>query len=205
MTDERESLRDDIAFLRDLARDDGSDLAREASNMIVIGLVFGAVTFTYWLVFSGYVALPPTVVSWLWAAGVALMILVHMLLNRGVSRATGAASRAVAAAWGGIGVSLLAPCLGLMLGGARIGNAHLVLWIFPTILFTLYGAAWGVAWVVKRRQWLFNVAFACAMTAFVEGGLVSSPHQWLVLSAGLLLLVALPGAVILRQSRARAG
>ena len=83
MTDERESLRDDIAFLRELARDDAADLAREGSNMIVVGLVFGAVTFTYWLVFAGYVAPPPAVVSWLWAVGVAIMILVHMLLNRG--------------------------------------------------------------------------------------------------------------------------
>ena len=92
-----------------------------------------------------------------------------------------------------------------MLGGARVGNAHLVLWIFPVILFTLYGAAWGVAWVVKRRQWLFNVAVGCFFAAGAEGLLVSSPYQWLVLAAGLLLLVALPGAVILRQSRPRAG
>jgi hypothetical protein len=205
MTDERESLRDDIAFLRDLARDDGAGLAREGANMIVVGLLFGAVAFSYWLIFAGYVTPPPAVVSWLWAAGVGVMILVALFLNRGLPRASGAASRALAAAWGGTGVSLLAPCLGLMLGGARTGNAHLVLWIFPVILFTLYGAAWGVAFVVKRRQWLFNVAVGCAATAFAEGALVSSPYQWLVLSAGLILLVALPGAAILRQSRARAG
>jgi hypothetical protein len=205
MTDDHASLRDDIAFLRDLARDDGSDLAREGTNMIVVGLVFGAVTFIYWLFFAGYIAPPTALVPWLWAAGVGIMILVTLLLNRGVPRASGAASRALGAALGGTGVSLLAPCLGLMLGGARLGNAHLVLWIFPVILFTLYGAAWGVAWVVKRRQWLFNVAVGCAATAFAEGALASSPHQWLVLAVGLLLLVALPGAVILRQSRTRAG
>jgi hypothetical protein len=205
MTDERQSLRDDIAFLRDLARDDGADLAREGANMIVVGLVFGAVTFTYWLVFTGHAAGLAVVVPWLWAAGVAIMILVAMLLNRGLPRASGAASRAVAAAWGGTGVSLIAPCLGLMLGGARTGNAHLVLWIFPVILFTLYGAAWTVAWVVKRRGWLFLVAVGCFAAAFAEGALVSSPHQWLVLAAGLILCVALPGAAILRQSRARAG
>src|SRR5665213_2243711 len=109
MTDDRESLKDDIAFLRDLARDDGKDLAREGVNMIVVGLVFGAVTFAYWLIFAGYVAPPAAVVPWLWAAGVAIMLLVAKLQNRGLARAAGAASRALAAAWGWTGVRLIDP------------------------------------------------------------------------------------------------
>ena len=130
MTDDHASLRDDIAFLRELARDDGKGLAREGATMVIVGLI---------------------------------------------------------------------------MGGARTGNPHLVLWVFPVIMFTLYGAAWTVAWAVKRQAWLFIVGAGCFATAFAEGALVSSPYQWLALSAGLILWVALPGAAILRQTRSRPG
>ena len=151
MTDDRESLRDDIAFLRELARDDGTGLAREGATMVIVGLIFGCVTFAYWLFFAGYAAGLAAVGPWLWAAGVAVMVIASLIVNRRMPRSSGAASRAVAAAWGGTGVSLIAPCLGLLLGGAHAGEPKLVLWIFPVILFTLYGAAWTVAWAVKRQ------------------------------------------------------
>jgi len=165
--------------------------------------VFGGVTFAYWLFFAGHAPGLASAAPWLWAGGVAVMVITSMLVNRRLPRSSGAASRAVAAAWSGTGASLIAPCLGLILGGERTGQPQLVLWIFPVIMFTLYGAAWTVAWAVKRRAWLFLVGAGCFATALAEGALVSSPHQWLVLAAGLALWVALPGAVILRQARPR--
>ncbi len=71
-------------------------------------------------------------------------------------------------------------------------------------MFTLYGVGWAVAMTVKRRAWFALVSAGCFATALVEGALVSSAYQWLVLSAGLVLWVAMPGVAILRQARAAA-
>jgi hypothetical protein len=200
MTRDRQSAIDDIAYLRELTQDTLS--ARAGAAMITVGVVFAAVTFAYWLMFSGRIGGLATVGAYLWMAGVVLMVLIAAGLNRRLPPSRGAASRGLSAAWGITGCAMIAPCLGWLIGGARIGQPHLVLWVFPALLFTLYGAAWIVAWVVRRRAWFGLVGAARFAAAFAEGALAGSADQWLVLSAGLVLLVAAPGAAIVRQARA---
>ena len=69
------------------------------------------------------------------------------------------------------------------------------------MMFSLYGAAWSVAYAVKRMTWFAWVSTGCFLAAIAEGLLYKSPHQWLVLSIGLFLLVGLPGLAILKKAR----
>jgi hypothetical protein len=201
MTD-TQSLKDDLAFLRELTQDSGRGLARDGFNLAAVGLVFGVVSLIYWLVFWGPLANLMVLAWWLWIAGILLMIVSTAVARRSLPAATGAAARALSVAWNGVGVSLLAGGLALLAAAWRMHDGAFVLATFPILLFSLYGAAWGVAFAVKRLSWFAWVSVGCFVAAVAEGLLYRSPHQWLVLSAGLFLLVGLPGLVILKKARA---
>lgn len=201
MTDTH-SLKDDLAFLRDLAQDGGKGLARDGFSLAAVGLAFGAVTLVYWLVFWGPLASLRFVAYWLWIAGMVATIFAIETAKRRLPPATGAAARALSNAWNGVGVALTGGGLALLAAGWRQHDGAFVLATFPILLFSLYGAAWGVAFAVKRLTWFAWISAGCFLAAIGEGLLYGSPHQWLVLSLGLLLLVGLPGLVILKKARA---
>src|SRR5579862_4647982 len=196
-----QSLKDDLAFLRGLADDGGKGLARDGFALAVIGLVFGALSLVFWLVFLGPLAGARQLVVWLWLAAIAAMFLLIGAANRRLPASTGAAARAMSAAWRGVGLGLTAGGLGLLAAGWRLGDSGFVLATFQILLFALYGAAWGVAYAVKRLSWFGAVSLGCFAGAVLEGLLYRSPHQWLVLSIGLFVLVGVPGLVILRKAR----
>ena len=201
MSQDMQTVKDDLAFLRGLTEDSGAGFAREAAVMILVGVIFGIIDLVYWLVFTGRIPVTPRMSTWFWIIGLILFFASLPVIRNRLPAPTGAAARATAAAWGGIGVSLTAAGLALILGAWRTGLPGLVLWVFPIVLFTLYGAAWGVAFSAKRKVWFAAVALSCFAAAIAEGALMGSPGQWLVLSIGLFALVAAPGFVILRQAR----
>jgi Na+/H+-translocating membrane pyrophosphatase len=202
MTD-TQSLKEDLAFLRDLTQDGGRGLARDGFSLAAVGLVFGVVALVYWLVFWGPLADLMGLAYWLWIVGVLLMIVSTAIARRRLPAATGAAARALSVAWNGVGMSLLAGGLALLAAAWKTHDGAFVLATFPILLFSLYGAAWSVAFAVKRLSWFAWVSAGCFIAAIGEGLLYRSPHQWLVLSAGLFLLVGLPGLMILKKARAQ--
>lgn len=202
MTD-TQGLKDDLAFLRDLTQDSGKGLARDGFALATVGLVFGVVTLIYWLIYWGPLA-RAAVLGWgLWIVGLVVMIGALAIAKRRLPPATGAAARALSTAWNGVGVANTAGGLGLLAAGWRLHDATFVLATFPIVLFSLYGAAWSVAYAVKRLNWFAWVSTGCFLAAIAEGLLFRSAHQWLVLSLGLFLLVGLPGLAILKQAHAQ--
>ena len=196
-----DSARADLAFLRELADDKGQGVARAGFALAVVGLVFGVVELIYWLIFWGPLAAIWPVAYWLWAAGVVLMTAIILTANRRLPAATGAASRAISAAWSGVGTSMTVAGLALLLAGWRLHDPWFALKTIPIMAFTLYGAAWGVAFAVKRLAWFAWMGLGCSIAALAAGASIGSPHQWLVLSLGLFLLVGAPGIVIFRAAR----
>jgi len=201
MTD-TQKLKDDLAFLRDLTQDGSKGMARDGFALAVVGLVFGLVTLVYWLVFWGPLAGAKSAAGWLWIVAVIGTIVVTEPFRRRLPAPTGAAARALSVAWNGVGVSLLGGGLALLAAGWRLHDGAFVLFTYPILLFSLYGAAWGVAYAVKRLNWFAWISTGCFLAAIGEGLLYGSPHQWLVLSLGLFLLVGAPGLLILKKARA---
>jgi hypothetical protein len=205
MTDVQ-SLKDDLAFLRGLAQDDGKGLARDGFSLAAVGLVFGVVSLFYWLVYLGPLAGAKILAYGVWAVGVLVMIVIIEVAKRRLPPSTGAASRAMSMAWNGVGVSMTAGGLGLLAAGWKLQDGNFVLATFPILLFSLYGAAWSVAYAAVRTGWFALVSAGCFAAAVAEGLLFRTPHQWLVLSIGLFVLVGLPGLAIFDKARAnRAG
>jgi len=197
-----QDLKDDLAFLRDLTQDSGRGLARDGLALALIGLSFGVVSLVYWLIFSGPLSVARGVSWWLWVIALGGDIAVMELAKRGLPAPSGAAARALSTAWNGVGVSLTAGGLGLWAAAWRIHDATFILGTFPILLFALYGAAWSVAFAVKRLSWFAWISAGCFAAAIAEGMLYRTPHQWLALSIGLFLLVGLPGLVILKKAKA---
>jgi hypothetical protein len=200
-----QTLKDDLAFLRDLTQDSGKGLARDGFALAAVGLVFGVVTLIYWLIYWGPLASAFSVGWSLWLVGVVVMVGAILIANRRLPPASGAASRALSKAWGGVGVANTAGGLGLLAAAWRMNDAAYVLATFPIVLFSLYGAAWSVAYAVKRLNWFAWISTGCFAAAIAEGLFYKSPHEWLVLSIGLFVLVGLPGLVILRKAHAQKG
>src|ERR1700744_4318406 len=105
MTD-TQSVKDALAFLRDLAQDGGKGLARDGFALAVIGLTFGAVSLIYWLIFSGPLAGARLPAHWLWVGALMGDIVLVQAAKRRLPPASGAAARALSTAWNGVGDSL---------------------------------------------------------------------------------------------------
>lgn len=204
MSERQQSLKDDVAFLRAMAGSAGAGAAKEGAMLVAVGVIFGLVALEYWLVDAAVIAAPKALRPWLWIDGLAPFLLVAWLIARRFREpAAGPAGRALSAAWAGVGFAHIFAALALALGGRRLGLPLLAAWVFPVVLFTLIGATWGVAFAVRRR---LSFAFAAAgslAAALLCGAAMGKPEEWLALSGGLVLLVALPGGLILRAGGRR--
>jgi hypothetical protein len=135
------------------------------------------------------------------ALAIFVVILAIALRRFPVSRA-GAASRAMSAAWTSVGLAFGIAVLGLAAGAWRLSQPKLVVSVLPLVLFTLYGAAWCVAFAVKRRGWHACIAAGSFATVLASGICMGTPGEWTIFALGLFLWVAAPGVAIMRQARA---
>ncbi len=198
MNKDCDGAKDDIAFLRSLVGD-GAGAKRDAAMLLIVGLIFGSLDFVYWLIFAGIVDWPAAIGNWLWVGAVAVFAAALILVLR-IPRPTSAAGRAAGTALAGVGLALIVAELAFFAGGEALHLPLLALWTLPVALFTLYGAAWSVAFVVKRRSRFAVIAGGCYVAAFFGGLTMGSPTEWLTLSFGLFALVAAPGVVMLREA-----
>lgn len=201
MSDRTEVAKRDIAFLRELVEDSAPTMALDGAILAAVGAIFGCVSVFYWLLSADVFAMPAAWTPWAWIVGVLVLVPVMRLLQRRFPPSSGPASRAMLTAWRGVGTGILVAALAFGLGAWRLQLPLLVSWVFPVVLFTLYGTAWSVAFSVMRRRWFACVAGGCLAAALTCGYFMGQPEEWLVLSSGLFLFVAAPGVAILRQAR----
>jgi len=198
----QDTLNDDIAFLKGLADGSSKASARDGAILVAVGVIFSSVALQYWAIYAGRLDAPPAWVPWLWLDGLVPFLIVQALISTKLRvSAPGPASRAISAAWGAVGLSLMFAVAALAVASSRLSIPLLVTWIFPLVLFTLFGASWLVAYAVRRRAAYLMVAGGSFAAAILCGLVMGQPEEWLVLSAGLLLLVAAPGAQILLALR----
>jgi hypothetical protein len=199
--DRMDDVREDIAFLRALAEDHDSTMALDGAILTTVGIIFGCVSFFYWSNSAGVLTVPTVWVPWAWVAGVLVLVPVIFFLQRRFPKPSGPASRAMRAAWQGVGTGITVAGVAFGLGAWRLQLPSIVLWVFPVALFTLYGAAWSVAFAVRRRVPFAVVAAGCYAVALGCGLLMGQPEEWLLLSFGLFTFVAAPGFAVVRLAR----
>lgn len=204
MTDHERALRDDIAFMRALAEEGAATPMLGGSIMLAGGLIFGgALSASLGLQLLGLRG--PWVQSGLPLGAMAVFFVALMILTRRRDEQPGAhapVNRATSAAWSGVGMAIVVLVAAFMLVAWRFDDWK-VFALFGPVLFSLYGAGWLVSGAMTRAAWMTLVGYASFALAL---GLAATAQITLISAgleiAGLFLLVALPGFVLMRQAPA---
>jgi hypothetical protein len=199
-----EDVRQDIAFLRAVVEDHDATMALDGAILAAVGLIFGCVSLFYWSIAAGLSDVPVPWNQWAWVAGVVTVVPVVLFLQRRFPRPPGPAARAIRAAWLGVGTGITVAAAAFALGSWQVQEPRFVLWAFPVVLFTLYGAAWSVAFAARRHGAFALIAAGCYGAALACGFLSGRPEEWLVLALGLFALVAVPGYAIVTRANGAA-
>jgi hypothetical protein len=166
------------------------------AQLLAPGVLYGATTLVAWGMLSELVDLPDTWMDWLWIPATVIYLPILVLLGRrGRSLIPGPAAKLWNAAWTAMGLMSVAVLIALIMARGRIDTAPFLL-LWPPIAFALYGGAWALLALVRRRLAYAVVAAGSFGTAIVCAALISTPAQWFVMGIGILLWVACPGAVI---------
>ena len=74
---------------------------------------------------------------------------------------------------------------------------------FPAVILALYGVGWTVTAAASRERWIWGVAVLCYLFAVATGAFAGSVNLLLVFAVALLLLLAAPGALLLKRAQVR--
>lgn len=114
-----------------------------------------------------------------------------------------AASRAVNAMFGATGVANL--CFVAVFGLNAAWHHHFGFWLlYAATVFVLQGAAWYVAWLMRRKGWMLLVALGWFASGTALGLILDRniTAYLAICAAALFGCMALPGWIMMRQSRA---
>lgn len=206
MTHDSDNAPADIAWLRQLAEENGTGPMRGASILLAAGLVYGVTSLIHWAHMTGLI-LPQYAVAgmeWLIATGVFLVI--NFVLIWRLRRAGGvrtAANRAIATIWAGVGWGIFTLFASMFVVSARIGadQNSMIFWLIPSIILVFYGMGWGVTAAMMKSRPLGLLAAASFIAAPVIGVFAGGAALYLAYAAVLFLLMALPGFLLMRQSK----
>lgn len=201
------SAQDDLAFLRALTDGDVArkQQARFGRIYFTAGVAYGVQIVLSLLHNTGGLRIPGgDLLLSLAANGLFLSYLAwEMWTGRGLGAGT-MTNKAINAAFAAVGAANVAVCLILAAGAWRLHNPAIAI-LMPPVIFALQGAAWFVAYILRRRSWLGLVAAgwagtAIAMACNLDNTLV---FLWLIAFA-VFACMALPGFVMMRlAARAR--
>ena len=199
MTDDLQTLRDDIAYLKDLA-----DAGRNGSTtggfiMAAAGTTFGIASLFQWAGLSGAFGVTQGIANWAWLASMLVFFAVLFLAGRRKT-ASGERRRATALAWSGIGWAIFVVFAAISLATWKTQSPVLITFA-PSIIFALYGAAWMVPATITGKGWLWATALGSFAMALVNAWFIGQPVAYLIYALGLFLFAALPGLMLMRTSQ----
>lgn len=201
MTDNLQTLRDDIGFLRELAEVGRSPRLVGGSALIAAGTIYGLASLAHWAVASG---LAGSVSPWAfpaiwWGATVAFICAMAALNRTQIDGAAARSSRAIKLAWQAVGWTIFAifACTQII---AWRAHSMLPLLMLPSIILSLYGLAWMVVAGVSRQAWIWRTAIGAFVAAMAAAFLCQSASVFLIFAAAMACLAVLPGLIMIRQA-----
>ena len=201
MTDEMQSIRSDLAFLKTVAADEGTLPWMVGASFLAAGLVYGLPIIVAWAAVRGVIdaAGPWTSQIGLWST--AVFIPLQLLITiKGPRPAPGASTgRAFVPAWSGIGLATLVMVAVIFIAGARL-HVQLMWQVWTSICFALWGLAWWVVAMLRPgRGWIW-VAVGSFLTALANACLIGGPDEILGCGIGILLWLGAPGLMIMLRA-----
>jgi hypothetical protein len=205
-----ETLRDDLAYMKAMASDDGRPHWLFGANFLAAGLIYGLPIYLAWATLRGFMDLPQSWTPWVSVWSTAVFIPVQLLLSwKGGAYRKGTipqtqTSRGTLAVWGPIGLTTLVIVFIVFWSAARLHYPQM--WqVWCSICFALYGSAWlGVAIATRRNIWAL-VALGSYLNAIGNALLIGrGPDILFGVATGLVLWLGGAGAMMLRRPRAAA-
>ncbi|MDB5439784.1 MAG: hypothetical protein JWM33_2211 [Caulobacteraceae bacterium] len=201
MTDQIQSLRDDVAYLKTLASEGArGPLTHGGAVLLAVGIIYSVPGIVMWADMSGVISLPPWIRNWEYAYAVAVQAVVMGLFRlKGNNWAScGNRNRVFGVIWAGLGITTLLAALGIALTAWRVGSY--VPWLgFGPVVLSIYAGAWFVCAALVRQGWMFGVAAISAACAVGLALSVTSPFYLLGYSAAIFLSLCVPGFFMMRQ------
>jgi hypothetical protein len=194
------TAQEDLAFLRQLVERGDGNAAGWAEGYFAGGLVYGAQMLMHAGQYFGLLpgAGPVALAIGLGPTLVFVPIIFWIIWRHRADRPPAAAGRAVAAVFGAVGAANLA--LIFVIGWSAFKQHSFAVWlIYPACVFILQGAAWLVAFAMRRRGWLSLVAAGWFVFA-IGMGLTTDRIDLYLLFCGLGIwgCMALPGWLMMR-------
>lgn len=199
MTDHNQSLREVIAFVRQMA-DAGRNRPMLGGQILVAcGLIFSVASFAVWYMLA-VLKMGATHSAIPWAVAFLVWLAVFIPMVRRTRSEAPNAQETAGAAWSGVGYAIFTIAISFFVIGYQLNLPNLMV-AFPSVLMALYGAAWSVAATAFRKRWMHIVAIASFIMAPVNGWFVAGPTIYLVYGFSLLALLAAPGLYLVQQAR----
>lgn len=196
------TAQEDLAFLRDLVESSKDAPIPGGAIFLAGGLLYGGQTLFHWCQALGWFTPPVPVNLFISIAPTIafLIILARSLDEQRKSNSSGIARRALDA-----GFSAAGSCnavLALVFGWVAIQQKDLYIWLlYPIIVFALQGAAWQIAYQLQRRRWMGVISLGWFVAAIGLGLTLRTLTYGLIVTLSLFLLMALPGALMLRTMK----
>lgn len=203
MSADSQSAAADLAFLRALVTggDDGQRQFGEA--YFAAGICYGIQLLLHGAQGLGVISGPPIAgfVIGFAPSVVFAALLTWIIVRNRRHTPLGAAGRGVRAVFGSIGLANLA--LIVVIGSVALREKSFTIWlIYPCTVFVLQGAGWLASFGLRRKAWLAWVAAGWFVSAVGMAWFITQMPQFILCAGfGILVCMALPGWVIMRQSR----
>lgn len=201
MSDDLQTLRADIGFLRGLAEEGRTAAPASGAILVAAGALYGCAAVGHWLVQTGRVNAPEWAYPLIWVGATALFLVALVAIKRRAPKSATTGYRAASIAWAGVGWTIAAMTGSIALIAERTRSAIPVL-LFAPIVLSLYGLAWMVAAAVSRKRWIWATSAASYLLALVNAWLSGTDSGMLIYAASLALLAIAPGVVLMRARRA---
>ena len=194
-----ESAREDLAFLRNLVEAGDSGRRQLGQGYLVAGLCYGLQMMGHAVSYFGHVTNPLFNLIVGVAPTIVFLGLIVWLLRRDRPARSTVTARTVAAVFSSVGWANIV--LIVIIGSLAWRQQSLEIWLlYPCAVMVMQGAAWLVAYQVRRERFAAIIAAGWLVSALAAG--LSIGHQGAfiaILGAAMLLFMALPGYLMIRN------
>jgi hypothetical protein len=190
------SLREDISYLRQMAESGRKGQILGGIFLAGAGVVFGCACVISYAGYQGFLPMSRQDHLYLWLGAFALFtafwVVMFLRMRTSPTKSVSASNTTFGTIWGGCGIGVMVSFAAVEVVTSQLHAPVIQAGFVPTI-FAFYGTAWFASAALAKRPWMHIAAAGSFVFAFIMALLTDMPVQILVMGAGLLLLLTLPG------------
>ena len=203
MSDQTQTLRDDITFLRRVAEQGRRGPVFGGAFILAAGIVYGAACALQWAIVTRNIVLPAFVNEYLWYGASAIFAAVWFALffgTRGSAKECAGSSNLIfAVAWSAAGLGIMVASIAMAFGAAA-AHASAPYALYPTVDFAFYGTAWFIIAALVRRAWMWSVMAMSFAASLLLASIAGDPASLLAMGVALVATLCVPGLLLMRES-----